>query len=542
MTPRLSPELKRALRQVLAATVIGLCVGGAELLLAEENCCSRNFAVPPATVPAGQLQNWGNQIASAVSSAFAAKGAELRHCPLQLEEHDVEGGESLAGLIDKLSAATGGAPTGLSPQQLALYEMDYLIVSSVSATDRQFAATVSLLDHHHGQTVKSGAFSWSGGPSGFGAGFQAMVDATFNPLDDLIYDYERKPQLCRITLEGSSPTMVQAGETVTVRLSEVFDHQSRPSQKWQRVYVKSEKGKILNGREKGEYRVFDVGDGNLSMTYRAPDACRSDKDTITTYNTCYTKNNPDGTPQDVAPDKEIAKKEFNIVCDQWDVTITYTEDLGGTYRPTDDVTMTVKRNYSGTFKARVRLVKADSRTATYRSDDSDIQLHDNYNCHTVQDVCSYRAGFTGNKGGRGPLPIQVRFNYHNHTYAFGFVDTKNDLVAYTLSGNLLGPNAQCTGIWQQEVQSRFSVVPGDWEEGVKPEQRQFTPGQASITGQASWDSYGTRVWPKKGTPPTHSMFMPQTYLFVYIPLVFDWGKFPNMKIKKSLSWEITRPK
>jgi len=36
--------------------------------------------------------------------------------------------------------------------------------------------------------------------------------------------------------------------------------------------------------------------------------------------------------------------------------------------------------------------------------------------------------------------------------------------------------------------------------------------------------------------------MPAAYRIVYHPLVYDWGKFPNMKIKKTLSWEIKRPK
>jgi hypothetical protein len=537
-------EPSRELRRLLAVAMVGLFFLGTQSLVAEENCCSRNFAVPPASMPRGKYQGWGGQIASAISSAFAAKGGALRHCPLQLEEHDLESGAWLNEFIDKLSTATGGAPSGLSGQQLAGYEMDYLIVSSVSAGDRQFTATVTLLDHHHGQTVNSGSYSWSGEITGFGSGLTAWVDATFNPLDDIIYDYERKPQLCRITLEGSSQSIVQAGDTVTVRLSEIFDHQSRPSQKWQRVYVKAEKGKILNGREKGEYRVFEVGDGKIGVTYRAPDACKSDKDTITVYNTCYTKNNPDGTPLDAGPDKELAKKEFNIVCDQWDVKITYTEDLGGTYNPGGKTKVTVTRHYSVTFKARVKFVKADRRKATYRSDDSDIQFHDNYNSHTVQEVCSYRGGFTGNKSGRGPVPIQVTFNSHNQTYSFGLGDTKSDLVSYTLSGNLLGPHEQCTGIWQQEVQQQSqAVVPRGLEKGEGPPQnRTWTPGQESITGQASWEDYMIGAWPTPGTPPTHSLLMPPSYRLVYLPLVYDWGKFPNMRFKKTLSWEIKRPK
>jgi hypothetical protein len=536
------PERNGTIRCLIAGAIIGLFAGGAQSLVAEENCCSRSFAVPPASMPQVRDQNWGDQIASAISSAFAAKGGGLRHCPLKLEEHDFRGGESLLGFIDKLSAATGAAPSGLSPQQMALYEMDYLIVSSVSVANKDFAATVKVLDHHHGQTVRSGTYSWSGEPTGFGPGFQAWVDATFNPLDDVIYDYEMKPQSCRITLEGNSPTMVQAGETVTVRLSEIFDHQSRPSQGWQRVYVKAEKGKILNGREKGEYRVFDVGDGNLSVTYKAPDACKSDKETLTVYNTCYTKNNSDGTPMDVAPDKEIAKKQFNIVCDQWDVKITYTEDLGGTYNP-GATKITVKRSYSGTFKARVKLIKTSTTTATYESSDAEVQIHDNYNHHTAREECSWRGGFNGSKGGRAPVEVELRFNTHNHTYHVGLGKWSGDGASYTLGGNLFGTSQGCSGAWQQEISS--IVLPRGWEKGEgPPSSRPWAPGQTSFTFQTSWDDYMTGIWPQGAVapPPALSVMMPAAYRIVYHPLVYDWGKFPNMRFKKTLSWEIKRPK
>jgi len=308
-------------------------------------------------MPQGELHDRGGQIASAICSAFQARGGQLRHCPLKLVENDMEGGEWLEGLTQDLSAVTGAPPTGLTPQQVFLYERDYLIVSSVAAADPQLVATISLLDHHHGLTVKSRTYSWTGTFSGFLGGLTGMVDATFNPLDDIIYDYERKPQSCQLALERASPTTIQPGETVTIRVSDIFDYQSRPSQPWQRVYIKGEKGRILNGREKGEYRVFDVGDGNVSVTYRAPDDCKSAKDTVTVFNTCYTKNNPDGTPMDVVPDAQIASKEFDIVCNRVSIDCTYLhnpdrlEDYG--------------LQFGGTVHAEVRLTTSELTSGGY---------------------------------------------------------------------------------------------------------------------------------------------------------------------------------
>lgn len=525
--------------------MIGLVCSGAHPLEAGENCCTRYLAVPPTSMPEGKFANWRNQIASAISSAFQAKGAALRHCPLQLEEYDAAGGAWVNEFIDKLSKATGGAPIGLSGEQLFASKMDYFVTSSASVSDRGISATVTLLDHQHGQTVKSGTYSGGGDITVFVRGLTPWVDATFNPLDDIIYDYERKPQLSRLTLEGSGQATVQAGETVTIRLSEIFDHQGRPSQNWQRVYVKVEKGRILNGREKGDYRVFEVGSGVVRVTYKAPDACRPDKDTITVYNTCYTSNNPDGSPMDVEPDKEIAKKAFDIVCDQWDVKITYTESVGGSYQMGKDQKITVSRNYSGTFKARVKLVKSDRRTATYESTDADVQISDNYSLNSTggESGCAWNGGFNGEKGGRVPLPVRFRLNTHNHTYSVGLGKWEGGGTTYTLGGNLHG-KPPCTGGWQQEVTS--TELPRGWEKGLreKPESRTWSPGQTTFTFENSWDDAMTGIWPVSGaTPPPHPSFMlPVAWRFTYAPQAFDPARYPGMKIKRSLSWNVTRPK
>jgi hypothetical protein len=449
-------------------------------------------------------------------------------------------------------------PTTTTPEE----DLDYVFVGSITAdqvtgkTKREcdpespgdcwggnlegtFTFHLKLLDHHNSKTVKEGSTSWSGHIwLDVGNRVEELSKSLFLPLDTLIRDYERTPERARVEVPNDT---AQAGDSVTIKLSELRDEEGRPTQAWQRILVKVEKGKILNAETKiKEFYVFRAGEqGAVAVQYRAPDGCKPDKETLTVFNTCEKKKKYDPSPKN-----EIAKKEFNIICDQWDVKITYSEDLGGTYNPGGKTKVTVTRHYSVTFKARVKFVKADGRKATYRSDDADIQFHDNYNSNTVHEVCSYRGGFTGNKSGRVPVPIQVAFNSHNHTYSFGMSSTKSDLVSYRLSGNLLGPNEQCTGIWQQEVQQQSqAVVPRGLEKGEgPPENRTYAPGQLSITGQASWDDYMTGAWPTPGTPPTHSLLMPPSYRLVYLPLVYDWGKFPNMRFKKTLSWEIKRPK
>jgi hypothetical protein len=506
---------------------------------AEENCCERGVSTPPFQLPPGNQVDWSDHFASSFASPFHSFLPDV-DCPVQV--------------------------------RLCLRAVeDYRLVGEVKPEGRTqidhngdllgtFVARVRLIDPEHGDELlkESRQVSWTGaldeGMNHKIDWYEPSADARnetwINPVGDLvkdfsniseiIYDYERKPQKCRVTLPEDSGDTVQAGTTAAVTLSNIIDHMGRPPQPWQRILVKVEKGTITNAEAKwGELYVFRAGKAaTVEIEYRAPDDCKSAKETLTVFNTCVRKE----SHKSVKPGSEIGKKEFNIVCDQWDVKITYTEDLSGTYNSGAKITVT--RNYSVTFKARVKFVKADTRKATYRSDDSDIQFHDNYNSHTVHDVCSYRGGFTGNKSGRGPVPIHFTLNSHNQTYSFGLGDTRSDLVSYTLSGNLLGPHEQCTGIWQQEVQQQSgAVVPRGLEKGEGPPQnRTWTPGQESITGQASWEDYVTGAWPKPGTPPTHSLLMPQCYQIVYHPLVYDWGKFPNMKIKKTLSWEIKRPK
>jgi hypothetical protein len=338
----------------VAALVAGLLV--VPSAPAQENCCQRTVWTAPFTLPEGDAANWSNQFAAAFDDGFHQV---LPHsgCPLIVE----------------FTGDTIGH--------------DYRFVGVVKAEGRAqvdaeghfrgtFIETVRLLDPNHAEAVlREGRVSWTGT---LAEGLNHQV-STYDPSQDsrnptwinptgdlgkefidiasLIYDYERKPQSCQLTLERASPTTVQPGETVTIRVSDIFDYQSRPSQPWQRVYMKGEKGRILNGREKGEYRVFDVGDGNVSVTYRAPDDCKSAKDTVTVFNTCYTKNNPDGTPMDVVPDAQIASKEFDIVCNRVSIDCTYLhnpdrlEDYG--------------LQFGGTVHAEVRLTTSEQTSGGY---------------------------------------------------------------------------------------------------------------------------------------------------------------------------------
>jgi hypothetical protein len=529
---------------IIGVEVVAACLLAVPPAAAQENCCLRKVWTAPFTLPPGDAVNWSMHFASAFDDAFHQVLAHSR-CPVIVKfsgdtiNHDYR----FVGVVSPEGRAQAGADGNLRGT---------------------FTETVRLIDPDHGDAVlREARVSWTGmlkeglnhqvsqyEPS-TNSRNQSWVNPTgelskqFLDIDALIYDYERKPQLCRITLEGSSSTIVQAGETVTVRLSEIFDHQSRPSQTWQRIVIHPDKGRLLNCTRRSQNPddcVFEAGSGTFEFAYQAPDNCKISTDTLTVYNSCEkrSRSHPLG---DTAPEETIATKTFDVTCDRWDVKITYTEDLGGTYEAAKGHKITVQRNYSGTFKARVKLIKNDGRTATYESKDAEAQIHDNYNHHSVMEECAWRGGFNGDKSGRVPIEVTFRLNTHNHTYHVGLGKWSGDGMTYTLGGNLFGTLEGCSGAWQQEISS--IVLPRGWEKGEgPPSSRAWAPGQTSFTFQTSWDDYMTGIWPQgaPGPPPMLSGMVPAAYRLTYVTAVFDWGRNPNMKIKKTLSWEVTRPK
>jgi hypothetical protein len=226
--------------------------------------------------------------------------------------------------------------------------------------------------------------------------------------------------------------------------------------------------------------------------------------------------------------------------DQWDVTITYKEDVDGEERE-GDKKKTVSRHYAATFKARVRLAEADRRTSLYRSEDSSIEFYDNYNWHYIDNECNHRGGFTGEKKSRVPLPIEVQFNPGSQRYYFRF-EPPSEVIPYRFAGQLLGPDPHCTGAWEYEAPSSWSVLPSDWEEAIG--QRQYTPGQTRIAGDAILDANVALVWPENPQmfelqmrgDMFQAIFMMNAQIGGYSPLILT-----SLPIKQTLTWEIKRP-
>jgi hypothetical protein len=213
-----------------------------------------------------------------------------------------------------------------------MLDLDYLFrgeLSTVGGTEGPASHTLRMqfFDHHRGETVKEGSAAWTGIVSD-GLDEVRELARTFLPLDELMVDYERIPETASVEPEKDP---IANADRMTVQVRDIMDSRDRPSQPWQWILVQVEKGRILNGEAQGEgFRRFEVGGGSVDLSYKAPDACKKQTETIAIYNSC---NNDMRTVVNLIPEKEIAVGSFEIRCvpkNTWTGTITYTRSYNKT--------------------------------------------------------------------------------------------------------------------------------------------------------------------------------------------------------------------
>lgn len=209
-------------------------------------------------------------------------------------------------------------------------ELDYMFYVKYNVTGMgeppygyEVKLEAELVDLAHGSTVKSAQSSWRCAPREAGECIRARIQNTenvaksFQPLDKLIYDYERIPETLDIELEKNTTV---PGEKMTITLKNIKDASSKPSKAWQRILVKVENGIILNGTETPleGCKVFEVGSGNIVIEYLAPWECKNGFEKITVMNSCVI--NPKQNP---IPEKEITRKQFDIICAEGLLSFSY---------------------------------------------------------------------------------------------------------------------------------------------------------------------------------------------------------------------------
>jgi hypothetical protein len=288
-----------------------------------ETCCQRMITMLPVGVHEDQRQGLGSHLSNGFLGSLLTD--EEEDCPLVVDIVDLEAYSHLDQWTDEIGSLAGADPdlSALAAQDVLL-DFDYLFVGNLTTTEMEENPDdnwihgeqnmiVNLVDHHHGTVIQTGSVSWKGSPAD--DEMLSSLSNPFKPLDELLHDYERLPENVDISPDQDP---IGTNEEMTIRLTHFKDSQGRQPHDWWNIFVRVDKGEILNGEDQGSYKRFKLETGTVDVKYRSPATCPCDDrtDTIHVFNTCSFK------PESVhpgLPEREIANETFEILCDTFEL-------------------------------------------------------------------------------------------------------------------------------------------------------------------------------------------------------------------------------
>ena len=506
----------------------------------QENCCQRDVYTAPFTMPAGDSEKWGGFASGDATSPLFRGTLQGSACPLEVwitgrkanPDYRFEGVVTTEGLVqtDDVGHLHG---TFVAKLRLVDPDHDNAVLREATVTWRG-----TLTDGFNQKVYKYEPSTNSLNPSWQDR--TGELGKQFFDIQDLIYNYEGKPQKCAVSIPEGNES-VESGKTITINLVDVIDHQGRRPPAWQRVLVKVEKGKILNADEKwDDFYVFKVrASGGLAVQYQAPDDCKPGKETLTVWNTCSKRK--DGSDRS-GGNFQLAKKEFNIVCDQYEVKLTYEESLNDQEGTVGGMRRTVGHTYSATAKARVTFASADRLEAIYESKSTQLDLNDSFNQHWIAEMkdlrCDARISWTGTHNGDYPAKLIVKFNTHGRHYAVGW-GKGGGQVTYRVALNLYGDDrCGAARAWQGEGPVKAPLPPTGKPGQPSPS---YTLGQNPPPVQLSWTDNLVLVDPGRLPYPDIKQFSGP----MWAPLValsrVGWPSGGKAIVNHTLSIEVKRP-
>ena len=136
------------------------------------------------------------------------------------------------------------------------------------------------------------------------------IGPQIRPVEEtLLKDFEKRPESCDIEPEREE---ICHGEEMSITLNGINDFKGRQSREFNRIVVQAVEGKILNGTPVSvdpELKAFKVGDGNIRVTYQAPEDPGIEEDTVNVYNSCeILEQNLIPLTQTIPRDKISSKK------------------------------------------------------------------------------------------------------------------------------------------------------------------------------------------------------------------------------------------
>lgn len=294
----------------------------------EPTCCSRAVTALQTPMPKPQERDASGMIKGAINDIFTDTGwgeESLDDCPLEIGIYDIDA-------INKTATWLGGKEIDQqsgNPAIQALF-IDYVVQPSLTLKrvieivpgeweegyggkpDYQpswvigdWSIRFALTDPHHHVTIKEVDASWTGDIALNGQESFLALARELMPLDDLIHEYERLPELCAVVPEKEA---IEAGQTMTIDVTDIVDSRMAGPQPWQRICVHAEKGEIRNGFKKGDWRIFEVKEGSVTVKYKAPQVCEDEQEEIQVWNSCNCK----GDLFNTFPEKEIGRASFKI--------------------------------------------------------------------------------------------------------------------------------------------------------------------------------------------------------------------------------------
>lgn len=254
---------------------------------------------------------------------------------------------------------------------------------------------MKLIDCVHNTVVKEASITWPcvSFPNScidIMMNFIASFAAYFQPLDKIIFDYERIPEHCEIELEQEE---VFPGQEIQVKLSDITNAEGRKSREFNRIVVFASKGEIIGGTELDfdpTFKAFQVGDRPIAFTYKAPDTEDNPgnaDDTIYVYNSCTINHSSLSSTE--LRDK-IAEKKIKIISQDLiaEYTSTYEEEANE-----PEKNAKVKNTYSCKIKAAYHLRYSSKEDGTIEegydiisSKLENVSGHGQYSAHYVDNL------------------------------------------------------------------------------------------------------------------------------------------------------------
>jgi hypothetical protein len=192
----------------------------------------------------------------------------------------------------------------------------------------------------------------------------------------ILNDFEKQPFTCEIDPEREE---LYIGEEMDIEIKDIHDIEDRQSREFNRIIVQAVEGEILNGEpleNDPDLKAFIVGNGNITLQYRAPNDRNIKEDTIYVNNSCTIARVDQYPLSKTTLDKKIGEKKIKIKCDEFETSInvnlkwdqdTEDEKFTGNYNVEITGTMEFWPEYSG---HEVNLYKPKDLRAKYNLESS----------------------------------------------------------------------------------------------------------------------------------------------------------------------------